>query len=72
MKPRRFGSHEFITIEGPDYNALRASEALARKEFCRPENLQNRREHSRILFPKADEVTLKPLAAETTTSRELL
>ena len=72
MKPRRFRNHEFITIEGPDYNVLRASEALARKEFCRPENLQNRRKHSRILFPKAGDVTLKPVAVEMTTSRELL
>jgi hypothetical protein len=72
MKPRRFRNHEFITIEGPDYNVLRASEALARKEFCRPENLQTRREHSRILFPKAGEVTLKPAGAEMTTSPELL
>jgi len=72
MKPRRFGSHEFITIEGPDYNALRASESLARKEFYRPENRERRQEHSRILFPKADELSLQTVVFEKPTSRELL
>lgn len=49
MMPRS-EPEESITLEGEDYNAIRRAEALAREEFCRPENRERRRQHFETLF----------------------
>jgi hypothetical protein len=50
---------EYITLEGEDYNAIRRAEALAREEFCRPENRERRLRHIKTLFPDVDASTLR-------------
>ena len=72
MKPRRLGSNDFITLEGVDYNLLRAAESMAREEFGRPENREARRQHIRILFPKAGDAAVQVIAPEPAPPRELL
>ena len=72
MKPCEPAPHEFITLEGVDYNLLRDAESQAREKFGRPENREARRQHIRILFPKAGEAGVQLIAPEPATPRELL
>lgn len=73
MNPRkRSNSQDFITLEGMDYNLLRAAEALAREEFARPENAEKRRRHVKALFPITGEITVELVHPEAPVSSELL
>jgi hypothetical protein len=72
MKPRGPGTNEFITIKGMDYNRLRDAESQAREKFGRPENREARRQHIRILFPKAGDAGVQLIVPEPAPSRELL
>ncbi len=55
---------EYITLEGEDYNAIRRAEALAREEFCRPENREHRRKHFETLFPRTKDGPLRLVEPE--------
>jgi hypothetical protein len=72
MKPRRLGSNDFITLEGLDYNLLRAAESLAREEFGRPENSEMRMKHLQTLFPKFGDAAVELVVPETAKPREIL
>jgi hypothetical protein len=72
MKPCGPSPNEFITLEGVDYNLLRDAESRAREKFGRPENREARRQHIRILFPKAGDAGVQLIAPEPAPSRELL
>ncbi len=72
MNPLGAGTNDFITIEGMDYNRLRDAESQAREKFGRPENREARRQHIRILFPKAGDAGIQLIAPEPAPPRELL
>jgi hypothetical protein len=55
---------EYITLEGEDYNAIRRAEALAREEFCRPENRERRRQHFETLFPQSKDGPIRLVEPE--------
>jgi|688.fasta_scaffold2101598_1 hypothetical protein len=60
MVPRRMTGQDFTTLEGPDRNALGAAEALARDEFARPENLEQRRHYWKTLFQVPGSGSVRP------------
>jgi hypothetical protein len=65
-------AEEYITLEGEDYNLLRAAESRAREEFGRPENLELRRQHFQLLFPKTDGLPLRVIDPEGKRPCEIL
>jgi hypothetical protein len=61
MKPHRQTGHDYITLDGPDRNALGAAEALAREDFARPEKFEIRRQYWKTLFQASSPISLAPI-----------